>query len=46
MTPFYEDPTSFPYIERAVLMEDIKLPIYNEKKKLKHVTGVLEILAV
>jgi len=35
MTPFYEDPTSFPYIERAVLMEDIKLPIYNEKKKLK-----------
>lgn len=29
------NPSSFPYIERAVLMEDIKLPILNEKKKLK-----------
>ncbi len=27
--------TTFPYIERAVLMEDIKLPILNNKKKLK-----------
>ena len=34
MASFYEDPNSFPYIERAVLMEDIKLPVYNNKKKL------------
>ena len=32
---FYEDPNAFPYIERAVLMEDVKLPVYNKKKKLK-----------
>ena len=35
MNGFYDDPTSFPYIERAVLMEDIPLPVYNKKKKLK-----------
>ncbi len=27
--------TTFPYIERAVLLEDVKLPILNDKKKLK-----------
>ncbi len=27
--------TTFPYIERAVLMEDVKLPVLNNKKKLK-----------
>ena len=36
MTSFYDDPTTFPYIERAILMEDVKLPIYNKKKKLTH----------
>lgn len=35
MTAFYEDPTSFPFIERAVLLEDVFLPIINKKKKLK-----------
>ena len=32
---YYDEPTSFPYIERAILMEEIKLPILNKKKKLK-----------
>lgn len=34
MASFYEDPTEFPHIERAVLMEEIKLPVYNNRKKL------------
>ena len=35
MTPFYQDiSTSFPFIERAILMEDVKLPVLNKKKKL------------
>ena len=35
MTQFYNDiSTSFPFIERAVLMEDIKLPVLNKKKNL------------
>ena len=32
---YYDDPTSFPYIERAILTDDIPLPILNDKKKLK-----------
>lgn len=36
MSSFYDDlTTTFPYIEKAVLMEDVKLPILNGKKKLK-----------
>ena len=34
MASYYENPNEFPYIERAILMEDIKLPVYNNKKKL------------
>lgn len=32
---YYDEPTEFPYIERAILMEDVKLPLINEGKKLK-----------
>lgn len=35
MSELYSNPLSFPYIERAVLVEDVKLPVYNKKKKLK-----------
>lgn len=31
---FYNGSISFPYLEKAILMEDVKLPIYNKKKKL------------
>lgn len=31
---YYNGTISFPYIEKAVLLEDIKLPVYNRKKKL------------
>lgn len=34
MASFYEDPTEFPHIERAILMEEIKLPVYNNRQKL------------
>lgn len=33
-TSFYDDPTDFPHIERAILMEEIKLPVYNNRQKL------------
>ena len=35
MAYFDDISTTFPYIERAVLMEDVKLPVLNNKKKLK-----------
>ena len=31
---YYNGSISFPYIEKAVLLEDVKLPIYNKKSKL------------
>lgn len=32
---YYNGTISFPYLEKAVLLEDVKLPVYNKKKKLK-----------
>ena len=34
MGDFYNGSISFPYLEKAILLEDVKLPIYNKKKKL------------
>lgn len=31
---YYDGTISFPYIEKAVLLEDVKLPVYNKKKRL------------